>query len=61
MSNVFKGIFPPVPTIVDSNGELDANGMATIIEHVIHHDADGMLILGSGGEFCHFSTPQRKK
>lgn len=61
MSNVFKGIFPPVPTIVDSNGELDANGMATMIEHVIHHDADGMLILGSGGEFCHFSTPQRKK
>ncbi len=54
MSNVFKGIFPPVPTIVDNHGELDRAGMATMIDHVINNRADGMLILGSGGEFSHF-------
>ncbi|HBM9258699.1 TPA: dihydrodipicolinate synthase family protein [Citrobacter freundii] len=61
MLNVFKGIFPPVPTIVDDNGELDRAGMAIMIDHVISNGADGMLILGSGGEFSHFSSEQRKQ
>ncbi|WP_410752781.1 hypothetical protein [Citrobacter youngae] len=43
MLNVFKGIFPPVPTIVDDNGELDRAGMAVMIDHVISNGADGML------------------
>lgn len=61
MLNMFRGIFPPVPTIVDDNGALDKGGMATMIDHVIKNGADGMLILGSGGEFSHLSTPQRKE
>lgn len=61
MLKVFKGIFPPVPTIVDDNGELDRAGMAVMIDHVISNGADGMLILGSGGEFSHFSSEQRKQ
>lgn len=61
MLNIFKGIFPPVPTIVDDNGELDRAGMAVMIDHVISNGADGMLILGSGGEFSHFSSEQRKQ
>ncbi|MDM2732913.1 lyase [Citrobacter youngae] len=61
MLNVFKGIFPPVPTIVDDNGELERAGMAVMIDHVISNGADGMLILGSGGEFSHFSSEQRKQ
>lgn len=61
MLNVFRGIFPPVPTVVDEYGELDRAGMATMIDHVINNDANGMLILGSGGEFPHFSVEQRKQ
>lgn len=57
----FKGIFPPVPTIVDESGNFDRSGMARMIDHVISNGADGMLILGSGGEFCHLSTAQRKE
>lgn len=53
----FKGIFPPVPTIVDENGNLDKKGMANLLEHLINNKADGLLILGSGGEFCHM-TPE---
>lgn len=61
MLNIFRGIFPPPPTIVDEHGELDRAGMATMIDHVINNGANGMLILGSVGEFPHFSTGQRKQ
>lgn len=61
MSEKFRGIFPPVPTIVNAQGEFDAEGMARLIEHVIDNGANGMLILGSGGEFPHLSTAERKR
>lgn len=61
MSEKFRGIFPPVPTVVDEQGELDTEGMARLLEHVISSGAHGMLILGSGGEFSHFSSAQRKQ
>lgn len=61
MSTKFRGIFPPVPTIVDAKGELDKPGMARMLDHVIASGADGMLILGSGGEFSQLSSPQRKE
>lgn len=61
MSTKFRGIFPPVPSIVDAQGELDKVGMARMLEHVIESGADGMLILGSGGEFSQFSSQQRKE
>lgn len=57
----FKGIFPPVPTIVDADGNLDKKGMANLLDHVINSDADGMLILGSGGEFCHMTPEMRRE
>lgn len=57
----FKGIFPPVPTIVDADGNLDKKGMANLLDHVINSDADGMLILGSGGEFCHMTPDMRRE
>ena len=55
----FKGIFPPVPTIVDKHGELDKKGMANLLDHLIDSEADGVLILGSGGEFCHMPPKLR--
>lgn len=55
----FKGIFPPVPTIVDSKGQLDREGMARMLDKVISDGAHGMLILGSGGEFCHMTHHMR--
>ncbi|HEY0210652.1 dihydrodipicolinate synthase family protein [Acerihabitans sp.] len=55
----FKGVFPPVPTIVDGKGHLDEAGMARLLDHIITSGANGMLILGSGGEFCHMSHETR--
>ncbi|VTM73527.1 Probable 2-keto-3-deoxy-galactonate aldolase YagE [Raoultella planticola] len=61
MTAAFKGVFPPVPTIVNEQGELDRPGMARMLDHVIANGADGVLILGSGGEFSHLSNCQRKE
>ncbi len=55
----FNGVFPPVPTIVDEQGQLDKTGMAAMIDHLIEHNVDGLLFLGSGGEFCHMTKAQR--
>lgn len=55
----FKGIFPPVPTIVDGTGRLDREGMGRMLDKVIADGAHGMLILGSGGEFCHMTHQMR--
>ncbi|CNC54376.1 dihydrodipicolinate synthase [Yersinia intermedia] len=57
--NRFKGVFPPVPTVVDAKGQLDKTGMAKLLDHVIVQGAHGVLILGSGGEFCHMSHEMR--
>lgn len=55
----FKGIFPPVPTIVDGEGRLHREGMGQMLDKIIADGADGMLILGSGGEFCHMTHQMR--
>ncbi len=55
----FKGVFPPVPTILTEDGRLDERGMALLIDKLIADGVDGMLILGSGGEFCHMRRDER--
>ncbi len=57
--NKFRGVFPPVPTIFDTNGQLDTPGMGRLIDKLVDDGVDGMLILGSGGEFCHMPKEQR--
>jgi len=54
-----KGVFPPVPTIVDAHGKLDRAGMGQLIDRLISAGVNGMLFLGSGGEFCHMPKEQR--
>jgi len=56
-----RGVIPPVPTIVDQAGAFDPKGMAALLEREIASGIHGMLILGSGGEFCHMSLAMRKK
>jgi 4-hydroxy-tetrahydrodipicolinate synthase len=56
-----RGIVPPVPTIVDTNGNLDREGMGRVIDRLIASKVAGLLFLGSGGEFCHMTNPMRKE
>ncbi|MFT4173346.1 MAG: dihydrodipicolinate synthase family protein [Rhodocyclaceae bacterium] len=57
----FRGVIPPVPTILDEAGNFDARGMGVLIDHLLESDVDGFLFLGSAGEFAHLSTEQRQQ
>jgi len=57
----FRGVFPPVPTVVDAMGRLDERGMAALIDKLIGDGVNGLLFLGSGGEFCHMPKEMRFK
>ncbi|MDR3440718.1 dihydrodipicolinate synthase family protein [Telmatospirillum sp.] len=56
-----RGVIPPVPTIVDQQGNLDKVGMGKVIDKLIASDVKGLLFLGSGGEFCHMTNSLRKQ
>ena len=56
-----KGVIPPVPTVVNADGALDRAGMAELLDRLIHSDVNGLLILGTGGEFCHMNTAMRRE
>jgi 2-dehydro-3-deoxy-D-pentonate aldolase len=56
-----KGVIPPVPTVVDENGALDRAGMAELLDRLIHSQVNGLLILGTGGEFCHMGKTLRRE
>ncbi|WP_371381401.1 dihydrodipicolinate synthase family protein [Sporomusa aerivorans] len=58
---VFKGIIPPVPTILTREGQLDKAGMGRMIDHLIASGVDVLFFLGSAGEFSQMSSGMRKE
>src|SRR5699024_3849302 len=59
--NQFKGIFPPVVTLFTSTKEFDKKGMGLLIDSLIDKEVDGLVFLGSTGEFSQMSISQRKE
>lgn len=57
----FKGVIPPVSTILNKEGELDRDGMKKLIDFLIDSKVDGLFFLGSGGEFANMSSEFRKE
>lgn len=55
----FKGIIPPVLTIMNADGSFDWEGTKRLIDHDIAAGVHGLFILGSSGEFVHMSTEER--
>lgn len=58
---IFKGIIPPVPTIMNQDGHLDKAGMQHMIDHLIAGGVDVLFFLGSAGEFSQMSAEMRKE
>jgi 2-dehydro-3-deoxy-D-pentonate aldolase len=58
---MFKGVFSPVITILDQEGKIDFKGMQEHIDHLINHGLDGLLFLGSMGEFFALSVEEKKE
>ena len=58
---MFKGILSPVVTILDENGNLDLPGNEMVINRLIGQGIDGLLFLGSIGEFFALSTAEKRE
>lgn len=61
LKNNFEGIIPPISTVFDSEKQFDEIGMGKLIDQHISEGVDGLLVLGSGGEFSQMSFEMRKE
>lgn len=52
-------IITPVVTILDANEKPDLAGNRSVIDHLIAGGVDGILVLGSAGEFPNLSVQER--
>lgn len=51
----------PAVTVMDKNGNPDWKGCGKVYEHLIQGGVDGILLLGSIGEFFAFTMSQKKE
>ena len=54
------GIFAPLATIFRDDGELDLTGFAANLSVYAESDLDGVVLLGSNGEFATLDTNERE-
>ena len=52
-------ILTPVVTAFDQTGNIDIKANQKIYEHLIHGGVDGIVVMGSTGEFFSLSKEQR--
>jgi 4-hydroxy-tetrahydrodipicolinate synthase len=57
----FKGVIPPVVTILNKDKRLNEEGMGNLIDFLINSGVNGLFFLGSGGEFASMSIELRKE
>lgn len=56
---MYKGVFSPMVTVFDRKGDIDYKANERVINNLIDNGIDGILFLGSMGEF--FTIPLNKK
>ncbi len=62
MSGVsFHGVFPYLVSPVDSEGNIAAEVLRRLVDHLVRTGIHGLTPLGSTGEFAYLSWPQRRK
>src|SRR5262245_16615267 len=50
MTLALSGVFPPLPTTFDSNGDVDSRAIVANVERLMTSGLAGVLALGSNGE-----------
>jgi 4-hydroxy-tetrahydrodipicolinate synthase len=58
---MLEGVFTPIITVFNSKGEIDYQGNKRVIERLVNAGVDGILFLGSIGEFFSLSLEERKE
>lgn len=56
----FHGVIPYLPTPLKPNGDVDAEALGRLVEHLIAAGVNGVTPLGSTGEFAYLSRIQRQ-
>ena len=54
-----RGIYTPAITPLRQDGEIDWDGFATILEHLVAAGVDGIVVGGTTGEYYAHSTEER--
>ena len=57
----FAGVFPYLVSPVNSQGEVMADVLARLVEHLIQNGVHGLTPLGSTGEFAYLTWDQRRR
>jgi 4-hydroxy-tetrahydrodipicolinate synthase len=57
---LLHGIFTPAITIFDRNGRLDYQGNEIVINRLVEQGVDGILVLGSIGEFFTMTAAEKR-
>ncbi len=57
---MFSGLMPALVTPFDKNGELDLRSTEAVLERHIEAGVDGIVALGSTGEFSHLESDERR-
>ncbi|HWR39482.1 MAG TPA: 4-hydroxy-tetrahydrodipicolinate synthase [Patescibacteria group bacterium] len=58
---MFKGILSPMITVLDQNGKLDFVGNKKVIDRLIDQGINGILFMGSIGEFFALSPTEKRE
>jgi len=58
---MFKGVFTPAITVFNDDGSLDWKGNEDVLHHLVDQGMNGVLILGSIGEFFSLSVSEKKQ
>ena len=53
-------IITPVVTILDGHGKPDYEANKRVIDFLVDNHVDGILVLGSAGEFTEFSPAEKR-
>jgi 4-hydroxy-tetrahydrodipicolinate synthase len=54
-----KGVIPPIATPLTGSEEVDSQGMAKLVNHLIAAEVDGIFVLGNSGEAPYLTQPDR--
>ena len=57
----FKGVYPPIITIFDKNGNFDIEANKKQADFLINNGVDGLVYLGTSGEFSSLNLQQKKE
>ncbi len=60
MPEKFQGIYSILPTPFQEDGSLDLKGLEGLLEHNLKAGVNGIVILGSNGEFPYLSLEEKK-